>query len=404
MKQNNKTCTNCVLHTGVPNVTIDEDGYCSICTNYKKFEPHEPKMRKYLVQEMENLFESVKKKKRLYDAIVLFSGGKDSTFLLKMAREKYGLKTLAVSMIHPLVNDTAKKNMEDVARKLNVELVKIYPDEEVYKKCIRQGLLKGPEYGLGEFFGCDICSFFHFWIPIRYAMRMDIPLILEGSDLSQTGEITYYQPENVKNEAQKGKKPFGRVHDLVMDALGEDYKGSIYDYDKDEIIQGAYPTIISPFSFMEYDYRENFKEIESMGLQSKAFRSIFTNCSATPFFSYFSLRWFGCVSYIRHYATEVRRGYPNLMKHSVKDSDTANVLNREVVEAMMEEYKNVVLYVAENKLTQETMTEAQKEEAIKMAPTYMDIFGREVCDIFLQDVLEIPKYAEYFGVELADVK
>ena len=69
-----------------------------------------------------------------------------------------------------------------------------------------------------------------------------------------------------------------------------------------------------------------------------------------------------------------------------------------------EEYKNVVLYVAENKLTQETMTDAQKEEAIKMAPTYMDIFGREVCDIFLQDVLEIPKYAEYFGVNLTDVK
>lgn len=405
MKQNKKTCTNCVLHTGVPNITIDENGSCSICSNYKKFQPHESKMRKYLLQEMENLFDSVKKKKTLYHAIVLFSGGKDSTFLLKMAREKYGLKTLAVSIIHPLVNDTAKKNMEDVARKLNVELLKIYPDEEVYKKCVRLGILKGPEYGLGEFFGCDICSFFHFWIPIRLAMRMDIPIILEGSDLSQTGEITYYQPGKVKSEAQKGKKPFGRIHDLVMDALGDEYKGTIYDYDEEEVVQGTYPTIVSPLSFIDYDYRKDFSEIEAIGLQSKAFRSIFTNCSATPFFSYFSLHRFDCVSYIRHYATEVRRGYPNLMKHSLQDDPNAsNVLSREMVETLMEEYKNVVLYVGEKKLTEATISDTEKEKLKSMAPNYIGIFGEIVCDVFLHDVLQIPIMADYFGVNLDIVK
>jgi len=403
MQDNNITCNICVLHSRVPGVTIDEDGVCSVCANYRKFEPHEPRMRKYLLEEMENLFAAAKKKDRPFHAIVLFSGGKDSTILLKMAREKYGLRTLAFSIMHPLVNDLARKNMEDVAKKLNVELIKVFPDEEVYKKCVRQAILKGPDYDLGEFFGCNICSFFHFWLPIRFAMKMDIPIILEGSDLSQTGEITYYQPDRIKEEARKGNKPFGRIHDLIIDALGEGYKGSIYDYSEAEILEGRYPTIVSPFSFLDYDYRENFKEIEQMGLKTKDFRTIYTNCPATPFFSYFSLRRFNCLSYIKHYANEVRRGYPNLMQHSLKDENTADPLNREKVEKLMEEYKNVVLYVGKHHLSEETISPAEREKLRRMAPTYLHLFGEDVCEVFLHDVLDIPRLADYFGVKLDEI-
>ncbi|UCH93925.1 MAG: hypothetical protein JSV88_27165 [Candidatus Aminicenantes bacterium] len=399
-----QTCNICVLHSKIPGIDIDDEGVCSICAKFKKFAPHEPKMRKYLLQEMENLFAKAKSKDRPYHTIVLFSGGKDSTILLKMAKEKYGLRPLAFSVMHPLVNEAAKKNIEDVAKKLNVDLVKAYPNEEIYKKSIRLALLKGSQYGLSEFFGCEVCSFFHFWIPIRYAMNMDIPVILEGSDLSQTGEITYYQPERIKSEAKKEKKPFGHVHDLVRDAMGEEYKGSIYDYDKAEIIEKNYPTIISPFSFVDYDYRDNFREIESIGLKSKDFRTIYTNCSATPFFSYFALKKFDCVSYIKHYATEVRRGYPNLMQYSTVDYEDsgAGVLNKEAVEKLMEEYRNVVLYIVDNKLNNENITDSEKEKMKRIAPTYMGIFGEEVCDIFLSDALMIPYYADYFGVNLDD--
>jgi hypothetical protein len=403
MTKNKKACQNCVLHTNVPGITINDDGLCSICENHKKFSPHEPRTKKYLAEEMENLFKKAKSQDRPYHVGVLFSGGKDSTILLKMAKEKYGLRPLAFSVIHPLVNDTAKKNMEEVTNKLNIDLIKVYPGEDVYKKAVRLGIMKGPEYGLDEFFGCEICSFFHFWIPIKYAMKMDIPVILEGSDLSQTGVFTYWSGESVRENARKGKKPFSTVHDLVMDAIGKEYKGSIYDYNEAEIAGGKYPTVISPFSFMDYDYRDNFKEIEGLGFKKKNFRTIYTNCSATPFFSYFSLKRFDCVSYIKHYATEVRRGYPNLMQHSVKDIDTANVLNKEVLEQLMAEYQNVVLYIAGNKLSESNITESIREKLKSMAPNYINIFGEEVCDVFLHDVLKIPFYADYFGVNLDSI-
>lgn len=399
-----RVCKNCVLHSHVPGITFNDEELCSVCQNYKTFSPHEPGIREHLVEEMENLFEKARSKDRPYHVGVLFSGGKDSTVLLKMAKEEYNLRPLAFSVMHPLVNETASRNIEAVANKLNVDLIKIYPNKDVYKKAVRLGILKGPAYGLGEFFGCEICSFFHFWLPIRYAMKMDIPIILEGSDLSQTGMSTFWSGESVKENVRKGKKPFDAVHDLLIDAVGEDYRGSIYDYNESEITGGKYPTVISPFTFMDYDYRDSFKKLEGLGFNKKNFRSIYTNCSATPFFSYFSLKRFDCVSYIKHYATEVRRGYPNLMQYSVKENDSTNVLNKEVMEQLMEEYKKVVLYVAGNKLTETHITDTEREKLKQMAPNYIDIFGEEVCDVFLHDVLQIPYYANYFGISLDEIR
>jgi predicted PP-loop superfamily ATPase len=408
MNSQKKNCVKCVLHTNIPGITINDDGICSVCERFSTFKNHEPKVKKYLIEEMERLFVKIKEKQRTYHAAVLFSGGKDSTMLLKMAKEKYNLRVLAIAVMHPLVNDKAKKNMEEVAQKLNVDLVKLYINETIYRKAIQNAVVNGTKYDLGEFFGCDICSFFHMWLPIRYAMKMDIPVILEGSDLSQTAEMSYGQAERVREDAKKGIKPFGKVHDLISDILDDEFKGSIYDYSADEVISGAYPSIISPFSFIQYDYRENFKVIDDLGLNSDNFRSIYTNCSATPFFSFFALKKFDCVSYIKHYATEVRRDYPNLGQYISDDEDNKEKgkgiqFNKETVETLMNEYRDILFHIVENKLDNDNITEDEKARMKKMAPYYMKIFGEGVCDIFLTDALTIPHYADYFGIDLEKI-
>jgi len=38
-----------------------------------------------------------------------------------------------------------------------------------------------------------------------------------------------------------------------------------------------------------------------------------------------------------------------------------------------------------------------------MAPTYLHLFGEDVCEVFLHDVLDIPRLADYFGVKLDEI-
>jgi hypothetical protein len=93
------------------------------------------------------------------------------------------------------------------------------------------------------------------------------------------------------------------------------------------------------------------------------------------------------------------------MQYSAADSEGsgAGVLNKETVEKLMKEYRNVVLYIVDNKLNNDNITDPEKEKMKRMAPTYMGIFGEEVCDIFLRDALEIPYYADYFGIDLDNI-
>ena len=56
-----------------------------------------------------------------------------------------------------------------------------------------------------------------------------------------------------------------------------------------------------------------------------------------------------------------------------------------------------------SKLSEETITPAEEEKLKSMAPTYIDTFGQDVCDVFLHDVLQIPYFLDYFGIDLDSV-
>ena len=104
MVQDIKVCKKCVLKSSIPGISINKDGLCSECVRYER-------IRKYIkqtlatacdknkhnvergsnmyVKKMEELFEQAKKKKRMYDVIVPFSGGKDCAYVLYLLKKKY---------------------------------------------------------------------------------------------------------------------------------------------------------------------------------------------------------------------------------------------------------------------------------------------------------------------------
>ena len=87
MKPERKTCNKCLLDDKIEGVVFDNNGTCNYCNEYKPFVP-------YGESQLLKILQSARKKRRIYDALVPLSGGKDSTYVLYLAVKKYNLRVL----------------------------------------------------------------------------------------------------------------------------------------------------------------------------------------------------------------------------------------------------------------------------------------------------------------------
>ena len=119
-----RECTRCVMNESANDIHFDEFGQCNYCTDMlnklANFQPSKPETLKI---KFENFLSRVKKsgKDKRYDCIVGVSGGADSAYVLYLAKQ-YGLRPLAVHMDNGWNSELAVNNIENLVRKLGVDL------------------------------------------------------------------------------------------------------------------------------------------------------------------------------------------------------------------------------------------------------------------------------------------
>ena len=74
-------CSRCVLPSTFPNISFDGEGVCCFCARPEITHQNEFDARQR--QEFENIVND-NKGRFAYDALCCYSGGKDSTYMLKM--------------------------------------------------------------------------------------------------------------------------------------------------------------------------------------------------------------------------------------------------------------------------------------------------------------------------------
>src|SRR3972149_5151463 len=90
-----KICTNCVLPETFPGISFDSRGVCNFCQEFKGKEHLEKEKEKYL-QKFQELLGRFKDSSS-YDALMAYSGGKDSTYTLSLLKENYALTAFALT-------------------------------------------------------------------------------------------------------------------------------------------------------------------------------------------------------------------------------------------------------------------------------------------------------------------
>ena len=115
-------CERCGVASNLPGTTYDAEGVCSICRAYDSYADKAqayfktPEEFKALVAEMKAA------RTGEYDCLVLFSGGKDSTYMLYKIKD-LGLKALAFTLDHGFLSKEAIDNIRRVVEMVGVDHV-----------------------------------------------------------------------------------------------------------------------------------------------------------------------------------------------------------------------------------------------------------------------------------------
>jgi hypothetical protein len=175
-------CKRCIIPDTVPSVIIDKDGICSFCADHKE--------QKYLGEEkLGRIIGAIKSTNSKYDCIVPVSGGRDSTFVLYMAKAVYDLRVLAVNYDNEFLTDAAVANMKRACKILNVDYISIRSERDVYHKIVLHGIRAVLSLGLHEISGalCRACSYGYKSAVYRCAEAHRVPLILWGESPIEPG-------------------------------------------------------------------------------------------------------------------------------------------------------------------------------------------------------------------------
>ncbi len=124
-----KRCDRCVMDTTASGIRFSEKGECSFCELHDKLEQAYPLNQKS-DRKFQKILNDIRRSgvEKKFDCVVGFSGGRDSTYLLYLAKRVWRLKPLAVHFNDGFDNPVAGENIKNTIEKLQVPLRTITSD------------------------------------------------------------------------------------------------------------------------------------------------------------------------------------------------------------------------------------------------------------------------------------
>lgn len=198
-----KYCTRCVLPETHDTVMYDAEGVCNVCRQieYKQEKIDWDARRK----ELDDLIAQFKGK-GLYDCIVPFSGGKDSTFQLWFIVKQLKLKPLVVRFNHWGYRPLVLENNTRTFKILAVDVVEFTPNWNVVREVMLEAFKRR-----GDF--CWHCHTGIYAGVMHMALKFEIPLIFWGESLAEYASWYSYDEKEEVDE-----KRFNRAMNLGITA------------------------------------------------------------------------------------------------------------------------------------------------------------------------------------------
>ena len=206
-----KRCNNCVLDSRFPKIEFDDNGVCNYCHNWdnrwKNFDYEQAE------NELVSIFNRARAKKRKYDCLIPYSGGRDSSHVVYLCTNKYKLNPLVVTFNNLFISQYALENIFNMIEILNVDHIFVTYKPEVLKEFYK-AMIKGG----GEF--CSICAAGISYIKQVYQRLFDIPLVITGTssrvDEQSPFEVNSTHPLYVRRVLKKAGFTQKEIREFVI--------------------------------------------------------------------------------------------------------------------------------------------------------------------------------------------
>lgn len=312
-KSLSKRCSICTLSEHYVEI---QDNICSICRSEKNSTTKKDTIiqdNRIIEKKLDRfLSDSQGKGRGQYDAILFFSGGKDSTYILSQLRNGYQeLRILALTIDNGFRSPFGVRNAESVCRHFNVDHIEIRPYgmfNKLYKYAFQN--LSHRSFYCVDFWEGELFQD----IGRNIAARLKVPLLILGYTPKQ---IETFSPEyneygqyalddfKPKTNAMFTRNKFLNIH--LKDIFTSDEMENWWDsskYGADEI-----PETIFPFNAWGYDKKKIEKHVSSLKIVDSAnMDPILTNDLYCTLGVYLDYRIFGYCSIEPEWAKLVREG------------------------------------------------------------------------------------------------
>lgn len=143
-----QSCKRCIYNSDIPKISFNAEGICNYCEQYDSMNAQYPTgiAGKKIIEEY---VAQMKKdgKGKPYDVVIGVSGGCDSSYMLHLAKNVFGLRVLAAHFDNTYNSKIAVENIKAVIDKLDIDLYTYVVDNKEFEN-IQKSLLKAsvPEF------------------------------------------------------------------------------------------------------------------------------------------------------------------------------------------------------------------------------------------------------------------
>ncbi|WP_261830040.1 hypothetical protein [Inconstantimicrobium mannanitabidum] len=205
-----------------------------------------------------------------FDVAVMYSGGKDSAFLIHLLKNVYNLRVKAVAVDNGFENENMWKAMSHFTEANNIPLEIIRPNKEVFCELYRV-LVEHQHVFHKEKTNhlCFICNNLLWASVVEYADRNNIPFVASGLSLAQlsSGRKHSLNPDKFANSiAEKSTQMiFLNAYNNLKGINDSNINELLLEYFNKVNVSGKKVTTIYPYIYHEISVEDLKSKISQLG-------------------------------------------------------------------------------------------------------------------------------------------